>query len=240
MKILTLKQQGPDWLQARCGRVTASRCADVMDVLKRGGESADHAAYRREVAGEILTGVANDNYVSKDMARGSELEPLARAAYEFATDTEVDQVGFVQHAAIELYGASPDGICGSDGGVELKVPRVTTHIKWALAGVIPEEHKWQCIAGMDCCERDWWDFASYCPNMPKHMQIFKVRLYRDQAEIDRLQAGVRQFLDEVQDTIHQLEQRFGKAPLRQALKASLEDGLITDDDIRLVDPAWMT
>jgi hypothetical protein len=106
--------------------------------------------------------------------------------------------------------------------------------------VLPEEHKWQCIAGMDCCEREWWDFASYCPDMPKHMQIFKVRLYRDQAEIDRLQAGVRQFLDEVQDTIHQLEQRFGKAPLRQALKASLEEGLITDDDIRLVDPAWMT
>jgi hypothetical protein len=58
------------------------------------------------------------------MVRGSELEPLARAAYEFATDTEVDQVGFVQHGAIELYGASPDGICGSDGGLELKVPRV--------------------------------------------------------------------------------------------------------------------
>jgi hypothetical protein len=190
--------------------------------------------------GEILTGYANENYVSKDMVRGSELEPLARAAYEFATDTEVDQVGFVQHGAIELYGASPDGICGSDGGLELKVPRVTTHIKWALAGVLPEEHKWQCIAGMDCCEREWWDFASYCPDLPKHMQIFKVRLYRDQAEIDRLQAGVRQFLDEVQDTIHQLEQRFGKAPLRQALKASLEEGLITDADIRLVDPAWMT
>src|SRR4051812_42963224 len=99
MKILTLKQQGPDWLQARCGRVTASRCADVMDVLKRGGESASRAAYRIEVVSEILTGYANENYVSKDMVRGSELEPLARAAYEFATDTEVDQVGFVQHGA---------------------------------------------------------------------------------------------------------------------------------------------
>lgn len=241
MKILTLKQQGPDWLNARCGRVTASRCAAVMATLARGGESADRTNYRVEIATEILTGVANEHYVSKDMARGTELEPLARAAYEFAADTEVDQVGFVQHGAIELYGASPDGIIAPDGGVELKAPRSTTHVKWALAGVVPDEHKWQCFAGMDCCEREWWDFASYCPDMPRNMQIFKVRLYRDDVEIDKLQAGVRQFLDEVQQTIAQLEARFGKAELQRAfLQPPHIEGGITDEDIRAVDPNWKT
>lgn len=240
MKILTLKQHGPDWLNARCGRVTASRCDAVLATLKRGGESADRANYRVEIATEILTGFANESYVSKDMVRGTELEPLARAAYEFATDTEVDQVGFVQHGAIELYGASPDGIIGQDGGLELKVPRPTTHVKWALPGELPEEHKWQCFAGMDCCDRDWWDFASYCPDMPRHMQIFKVRLYRDEAEIARLQAGICQFLDEVQETIAQLEARFGKAVAQELKQSPVSEMGITDADIRAVEPNWAT
>lgn len=240
MKIITMKQGGPAWLDARCGKATASRSSDIMAILKRGGESADRANYRVEIATEILTGFANENYVSKDMVRGTELEPLARAAYEFHTDSDVDQVGFVEHPEIELFGASPDGLVSLNGGVEFKAPRATTHVKWSLAGILPEEHVWQCVSGMDCCEREWWDFCSYCPDMPKHMQLFIVRLYRNEQQIDALRAGVRQFLDEVQQTINDLEKRFGKAPLKEALKASLEmEGGITDDDIRLAEPNWM-
>jgi hypothetical protein len=210
-----------------------------MDFTAKKVEGARRANYRVEVCTEILTCIANEHYVSDDMVRGTDLEPLARAAYEFATDTEVDQVGFVQHGAIELYGCSPDGLLDHDGGIELKVPRATTHVKWALAGVVPPEHVWQCYAGMDCCEREWWDFASWCPDLPRHMQLFRVRLHRDQAEIDRLQAGVRQFLEEVQQTIDALEKRFGKADVKQALKASLDlEGGITDADIRRVDQNW--
>jgi hypothetical protein len=241
MKVLTFAQHGPDWLSARCGRATASRVDSIMKVLKNGKDSADRFNYRVEVATEILTGVANEHYVSKDMERGTEFEGLARTAYEFAADVDVDQIGFVQHGSIELFGASPDGLVGPDGGLELKVPRPTTHTKWALCGVVPDEHKWQCYAGMDCCDRAWWDFASFCPDMPKHMQVFKVRLHRDELEIKKMRAGVLQFLDEVQATVEDMEKIFGKAPSprsapdKSVLESQLEASLgITNADIEAV------
>jgi putative phage-type endonuclease len=241
MKVINCIQGSSEWLQERAGRVTASRCAAVMATLKSGKESAERANYRIEVVTERLTAMATETFVSDDMRRGIEFEPLARTAYEFAADVDVQRIGMAIHLDIEDFSASPDGLVGDAGAIEIKCPRRTNHVRWSLAGQVPEEHIWQCYAVMDVCEREWVDFVSYCPDMPKHMQVFSVRLHRDELEIKKMRAGVLQFLDEVQATVEDMEKIFGKAPSprsapdKSVLESQLEASLgITNADIEAV------
>lgn len=246
VKIVTMKQGGSAWLSARTGRVTGSRCGDVMAMLKSGkGEQSARLDYRLQLAIERVTQQAFNHPVNADMERGKELEPLARTTYGFRNDVDVDEVGFVLHETVKDFGASPDGLISKTGALEIKCPRMMNHLRWAYAGVVPDEHRWQLVAVMDCCEREWIDFASYCPDptLPHEWQLWTVRMHRNDVEIEKLRAGVHQFLAEVEQTIERFEQRFGKATpvLVKALKDSLEldeEMGITREDILLVDPTW--
>jgi putative phage-type endonuclease len=239
MKIVTCIQGTAEWLAIRSGRVTASKVAAVLNFLKRGGESAERAAYRVQLAAEILTGqCAGEGFVSDYMRWGAENEPYARAAYEVRHDASVDTVGFVIHPTIERAGGSPDGLVGDDGMVELKCPKTSTHIEYMLAGVVPPEYEPQVMFGLACTERAWCDFSSFDSRLPLRHQLFTVRVYRDEARIKTIEDCVRDFLGEVDGLIAKLD---GMNPLAEQLRASvdIEDGLgITDDDIRAVDGAW--
>jgi hypothetical protein len=182
--------------------VTASRLCDVLSKLKSGGEAASRRNYKADLVVELLTGVPQDaGYVSADMQRGTELEPLARAAYEIHTGQLVEQVGFVFHPTIERSGCSPDGIIGEDGGLEIKVPRVATHIEWMLAGKIPAEHEAQILWSLACTGREWWDFCSYSLELPENLQLFTRRMIRDDKRIAEMEKEVEKFLAEVDETL---------------------------------------
>ena len=131
----------------------------------------------------------------------------------------VEEVGLVIHPTMDFYRCSPDGLIDKDGGVELKNPKVATHLKWRDAGVVPPEHEPQCMAGIDCCEREWWDFVSYVPSLPDELQLFQVRLYRDEKRISEIQEEVRKFESEIESVIAGL---YGKPSLTEQLRASLE------------------
>lgn len=235
MKIVTVSQGSAEWLAARSGRVTASKVAAVLSFLKRGGESAERAAYRVQIAAEILTGqTAGDGFVNAFMQWGTENEPYARAAYEVRNDVYVDTVGFVIHPSIERAGGSPDGLVGDDGMVELKCPKTSTHIEYMLAGVVPPEYEPQVMFGLACTEREWCDFSSFDPRLPLRHQLFTVRVYRNEAHIKEINDAVLSFLGEVDGLIAKLD---SMNPLIEQLRKSVEidDGLgITDADI----PAW--
>lgn len=199
MKIVNCDQGSAEWLQARCGKVTGSRVKDVLDLTAKGLPGAKRSGYAIELVTERLTGSAVQHYVNSDMQRGTDLEPLARAAYEIEY-APVDQYGFILHPAISLAGYSPDGI--SEGKlIEIKCPRATTHVKWMLAGVLPEEHEPQVMFGLACCELEDAEFLSFCPEMPEHLQLWRVAVKRDQARIDDINSKVERFLDEV-DALH--------------------------------------
>src|SRR5262245_19051489 len=122
-----MNQGTPEWRQARCGCVTASRVADVLARTKTGwGASRDN--YAAELIAERLTGVPYDTYLNTTMRRGQEVEPTARAAYAFLTDADVVQCGYIPHPMIAMADASPDGLVGDDGLVECKCPNTATHI----------------------------------------------------------------------------------------------------------------
>jgi hypothetical protein len=139
------------------------------------------------------------------MQFGTETEPLARSAYEAETGFSVDEVGFCQHHAIKRAGASPDGLVGNSGLVEIKCPKVATHLAYLIADVVPAAYKNQMMWQMAVTGRDWCDFVSFRPDLPEHLQLFIIRFKRDPARILELETAVIAFLDGVDKMINQLK-----------------------------------
>ena len=207
MKIIDFPQGSAEWLSSRAGKVTASRIADVMAKVKT-GEAADRKNYRAQIVAEVLTGKPQDSVFMNDaMKWGVENEPFARAAYEVATEAMVDQVGLVLHPEIERAAASPDGLVGASGLVEIKCPNTATHIEYLLAGQVPTKYRYQMLWQMACTEREWCDFASFDPRLRQDLQLFVVRLTRDNDAIAAIEAEVIKFLSEVDETIKRLTER---------------------------------
>jgi hypothetical protein len=202
-EMLSLEQGSELWVAARCGLVTASRCADVIAMTKK-GESAARRNYRSELIVEILTGVPYPRYVSQEMQWGIDQEPFARAAYEMQRDLLVETCGFVVHPDIARFGASPDGLVGDDGLIQIKCPNTATHLTWMLAGAVPIEHCPQMLAEMACTGRAWCDFVSYDPRLPSHLQLFVRRYERDEAMIATLETEVVHFNAEIEQVLSAL------------------------------------
>lgn len=192
-----IEQRSPEWFAQRLGKVTASCINDVVATLKSGGEPASRKNYRAQLATERLTGKQAQSFASAAMQWGTDCEPLAVAAYEALTGRFVDKAEFVDHPTIEQSGASPDGLIGVDGLLEVKCPNSATHFDWLLSGVIPPEHKNQMLWQMACTGRAWCDFVSYDPRMPEHAQLFIVRMPRDEDAIKAIGESVQAFNSEV-------------------------------------------
>lgn len=199
----SLVQGSAEWKQTRLGKVTASRICDVMAKTKS-GPSASRANYLAQLVVERLTGTVAESYTNGAMERGTELEPLARGAYELYANTLVDQVGFVRHPRIEMAGASPDGMINDDGLVEIKCPNSATHISYLLAGSVPDKYRYQMDFQMACTGRLWCDFVSYDDRFPPELRLFVVRYPADEVRIAEIEHAVVEFLAEVDDTITKL------------------------------------
>lgn len=197
-------QRTVEWYIARLGRITASDYKTIMaDKKKDGGRiQAWHDLIVEKVT-ERLTGqpiLIPDNYAMK---WGRDHEDEGKAAYSFLHDVEVIEAPFIPHPEL-MAGCSPDGLIGLDGGCEFKCPaNSTVHLNTWLNGM-PKEHMAQIQGCMWGTDREWWDFCSYDPRMPAHLQLYVQRIERDEAYIQKLEAGIRAFLDEVDAFINKL------------------------------------
>ena len=201
-------QGSPEWHETRLGKVTASRVSDVI-AKTRSGWGASRANYAAELVAERLTGTVAETFTSSAMARGNEVEPQARAAYEFLRDGQTIQtVGFVDHPRIAMVGASPDGLVGETGLIEIKCPNTSTHIATLLDSKIPKKYMTQMQFQMACTGRAWCDFVSFDPRLPPKLSFFSARIERDDALIDELEQLVIDFQSEVEETIKQLSLRY--------------------------------
>lgn len=203
---MSMIQGSLEWMEARRGFVGASSINDVMAVTKSGGEAATRRNLRARIIAERLTGICAESFSSSAMQWGVDNEPIARAEYEVSTGNEVEQVGFILHPFIKMTGASPDGLIGTDGLIEIKCPNTATHIDYLLGGVAPTEYRNQMLWQMECTGRKWCDFASYDPRMPEDMQLFVVRFMRDDERLNELRDGVAKFLIEVDEVLVKLNE----------------------------------
>ena len=202
-----LEQGSPEWLAARVGRVTASRIADVM-AKGKGGEAQTRLNYKWQLVAEVMTGQSQeDRFFSQAMAWGVEQEPFARAAYEIQTGGLVENVGLVAHPSIPRCAASPDGLVGLDGLLEIKCPKTPTHLEYMEKGAIPGHYQLQMLWQMACTGRQWVDFATFDPRLPEELQLFVMRFPRDQTRIDAIEAEVQKFWNEIDEIIETLRKR---------------------------------
>lgn len=206
-----LIQGSDEWLAIRCGKVTASRVADVVARTKTGW-GASRANYMAELLTERLTGQPAERYMNAAMSWGQDNEGAAREAYEWHSAMEVQQVGFVHHPTILNSGASPDGLVGKEGLVELKAPNTATHLETLLGQTVPDKYVKQMQWQMACTERAFCDFVSFDPRLPDAMRLFVQRIERDDAMIAALEKDVAIFLKELDEKIDALRARYAPPP----------------------------
>ena len=203
-----IDQGSEAWFQARLGKATGSRIADIIAKTKT-GYSTSRENYMAQLVCERMTQKVAESYSNSAMAWGTETEPLARAAYEVKTGYVVDQIGFVDHPTIAMTGASPDGLVGESGMIEIKCPNTATHIETLLSGKVPTKYLTQMTWQMCCTGRHWIDFVSYDLRLPENLQLFIKRVEYDPKYAAELEQEVIKFLDEVDGKIKQLEKLNG-------------------------------
>lgn len=203
-------QGTPEWFAARCGKVTASRVADVIAKTKTGW-GAGRANYAAELIAERLTGCTAPSFSNAAMQWGTDTEPFARTAYSERFATEVAEIGFVDHPEIAMTGASPDGLVGDDGLVEIKAPLTATHLDTLQSQTVPGKYVTQIQWQLACTGREWCDFASYDPRLPPHLRLFVKRVPRDVSLILELETEVTAFIAEIEAKLVDLSRLYGEA-----------------------------
>lgn len=223
----TSDQGSTAWRQARAGSVTGSRVLDCMAYLKvgpnKGKETKARQNYRLQLVAERLSGMPYEGYKSSAMDRGTALEGEARVAYEAHTGALVEQTDFIDHPDIDWCGCSVDGLVGEDGTIEIKCPdNAGIHVLNLLKGSpalykalmgeeldpselpIPVEYLPQVQMGLWVTKREWCDFISYDPRMPKHLRLHVYRVARNAEFIAQMEREVVKFLEEVEDAVTRL------------------------------------
>ena len=201
-----VEQGTPEWFAARLGNVTASRVADVIAKTKS-GYSASRDNYMAQLICERMTNTVAESYTNAAMQWGTETEPLARAAYESVADVLVDEVGYIAHPTIERAGASPDGLIGVFGLLEIKCPNTATHIDTLISEQVPTKYITQMQWQMSCTGRTWADFVSFDPRLPSGLQMFVKRVEFDAEYVAMLKEEVIKFLTELDAKISKLNER---------------------------------
>lgn len=203
-----MDQNTTEWLQARAGKITASRMCDVMAFGKRDGKPLkSRQDYIGDIVAELLTGEPKEQVKAKPLDWGHDVEAAARAAYEAETGEVVQQVGFMVHPLLPYIGCSPDGLIGGDGQMQIKCPNnPAVHIATLRDGM-PEEHVAQVQGEMFVTGRAWSDFVSFDPRMPEYLRLYRQRIPRDEAYIEQLAASCESLWAEVQTYINYLNEK---------------------------------
>jgi putative phage-type endonuclease len=198
-----VEQRSEEWFAARLGKVTASRVADVIAKTKS-GYSTSRDNYMAQLVCERLTGKQGESFTNSAMQWGTETEPLARSAYEASTDIMVEELGFVLHPKIEMAGASPDGLVGLFGMLEIKCPNTATHIEALLTETVPTKYITQMQWQMACAQRQWCDYVSFDPRIRQDLQLFVKRVEFDAPYVAMLEVEVINFLKELDIKVNKL------------------------------------
>lgn len=199
MIILDHEQGSPEWLAARLGKPSASMFSKLITATGKPSSSAD--GYINQLIAERLTGQSEPFYVTEWMARGTELEPEAREAYEFISGNDVIETGFILDTGFE-YGCSPDGLITDKGGLEIKCPAPQTMVSYLRDNQVGVKKYWQQIQGcMWISQREWWDFFAYHPEMPHVL----VRVERDKEYIAKLAEEVTKAVEVILNQVEKLK-----------------------------------
>lgn len=195
------EQGTPAWFEARCGIVTASIIGSLITPTLKVANNDTSRSLVRQLATERITGHPDVLYPNRDMQRGTELEPYARAIYEehFAPVTEL---GFMRlDEEWGSIGFSPDGLVGEDGLIEIKSPRPKNHVATILADKVPAQYMAQCQTGLLVSGRKWLDFISFSPGA----RLYVTRVLPDERWAAVLREAAQKAEAEIADVLASYE-----------------------------------
>lgn len=203
------QQRTAEWFQARLGKLTASRAEAAFSTYKTAAKKGQPTEVARklilEIAFERTTGNRIESPMNFAMQWGVDHEQEARQAYIEKTGNLVTEVGFIDHPEINWMGASPDGLVGEDGLVEIKCPSEITHIERLLADEVPEQYKNQMLIQLLCTGRKWCDFVDYDPRNTMN-PLFIKRFEPTAAELAEAEDKAIIFLSWVEETVNLLKE----------------------------------
>jgi len=198
MKTHDFEQYSPEWWALRLGKPTASKFDKI--ITTRAEPSKQKQKYLQQLAGEYVCGKAEQTYQNAAMLRGLEVESEAREFYEFKKDVEIKQVGFCV-SDDETHGASPDGLVGDKGLIEIKCPLITTHVGYLIKNTLVTDYFQQVQGQMFVTGRDWTDLLSYYPGLRPVL----IRVERDEEFIMNLRVELRMFCEELNEVINKIK-----------------------------------
>lgn len=206
-----LEQGSQDWLDARCGLLTASNVGKLVTPTLKASESETARGLVETLVAERITGHVEYVHPSFDMQRGTLDEPYARDMYA-EHHAPVEEIGF---AVLEInghkLGASPDGLIGDNGGLEIKSRKPRTQLTTILSGKVPAGNLAQIHTCMLVLDRDWWDYCSYAGGWPLYVQ----RVHRDPLWDDSIIAALESFESKAAELIGTYTQRTAGQPLAE-------------------------
>jgi len=196
--IVMAEQRSPEWFQARLGRLTGSRAADMLATIKS-GEAAARRDLRTQLVCERLTQTLQEEaFVNGAMQRGIECEPLALQAYEALTGEVAHRTGFLAHRTLAV-GCSLDGHIGDFAGIlELKCPKSATHLAYLRSGQVPAIYVPQITHNLWVSGAAWCDFLSFDDRFPPGLQTCLIRVERNEQQIASYALAASLFLSEVE------------------------------------------
>lgn len=204
-----LEQGSDEWLQARCGMLTASTIGKLITATGKIADNETSRGLTETLVAERLTGHVDYVHPSFDMQRGTLDEPLARDLYA-EHYAPVAEIGFaVREIDGHKLGASPDGLIGDDGGLEIKSRRPKVHLRTILTDLVPAENLAQIHSLMLVLNRDWWDYCSYSGGWPLHV----IRVYRSDAWDNAISDALNTFEKNARHMIHEYQTRTKGAPV---------------------------
>lgn len=206
MTIHECEQLSPEWFELRRGIPTASSFSKIITAVK-GDLSKSAVGYAHELIAERLGGFPGVSgwAGTDDMQNGRQYEGEARDWFAFHHDVEVRQVGLIV-SDCGRFACSPDGLfCphGITSGLEIKVPRLSTHIGWLSEGRLPDEHKQQVHGGMAISGLTKWRFISYPIGRPMGIDPLVVTVERDEYT-DKVEAAMNSFWALLLETANKL------------------------------------
>ena len=205
----TLEQHSDEWTRARLGKLTGSNLHKIVNA--KGAVSKTRKSHMGELMAERFTGIAAATVQTKAMTAGTEMEAIARFAYEIRTGNLVTETGFIDHPSVKGFGASPDGMVddvhlmtGNLGGMEIKCPESKKAIETLETEEIDTGYILQIYANMLCSVRPWWEFVSYDSRIPEPADLFIKRVPFDAAYGLEIMRDVVAFLSELDTRCKQL------------------------------------
>lgn len=190
-----------EWLKLRVGKVTASEASALLtpDFKIRDGETPK--TYLLGKLAEGFRGEPLPGFTSWETEQGQILEDEARRWFSFSTEHKISNVGFCEHDSGRC-GASPDALLDDDGGLELKCPQPTNHVRYLLDGILPKDYAVQVHFSLYATGRKWWKFVSYRRRFP----AFVLTVQRDETIIAKIDQALAGFFAKYDAALRQLKE----------------------------------